>query len=267
MLDHKVKDLSPVAIKKTVLNNAIQMPLSVYPAAISVLGGFYSLLFGLDMLGIAAMVGGGVIAIGNWVYEYFIRGSDHANEFVLKYRKELEKRRQETLNTLEKDLQHIGSEDGLRQLRLFREKYNNFQSVLGKKLDQTELTYNRYLTIAEQVLLGGLDNLDAAAISLKSISAIKSDDIQKELERLSHDSSEMSRAKQNEYNTRLELRKNQLDRVSELMLLNESALTHLDHVSTKIANINTKQGRALVDLEDSMDELRHLIERADKYAK
>lgn len=267
MLQHKAKDLSPAAIKKTVLNTTMQMPMSVYPAAICVLGGFYSLLFGLDMIGVAALVGGGVVTLGNWMYEYFIRGTDHANEYVKNYRKQLEKKRLEALDVLQKDLQAISSDDGLRQLSLFRDKYDNFQSILMKKLDPTELTYNRFLTIAEQVLLGGLDNLEAAAIAMKSVSAIKSDEIKKELESLTYEETEMSRAKQNEYNTRLELRKSQMNRVSELMLINESALTHLDHVSTKIANINTKQGRAMVDLEDSMDELRHLIDRADSYNK
>lgn len=66
---------------------------------------------------------------------------------------------------------------------------------------------------------------------------------------------------------RLKLRNEQIERVEALMLNNEKALTQLDQVSTKIATINTQQGRSQMDLEDAMKELRRLIQRADNYSE
>ena len=69
-----------------------------------------------------------------------------------------------------------------------------------------------------------------------------------------------------ELEARQTLRNRQLDVVRSAKLKNETALTQLDKVTAEIAGISTQQGRAAVDLEAAMDELRHLIERADSYS-
>lgn len=260
------KDISPSAIKKAVISTSIQRPLTVYPATIGMLGAFYTVLFGTNMVTLVAMIAGGGITLFNWVYEYFIKGDQHANQFVSLYRKELEKRRIDTLRHLEQELKEIQNDQAVNQVKLFRSKYDNFQSILDRKLDVTELTYNRYLSIAEQVFLNGLDNLENAAIALKSISTINSERIRKELQSMQNNNSKESEARIIELKTRMELREKQLNRVSLLLLTNEKALTQLDQVATKIANIDTRQNHAHIDMEDAMDELRRLIARAEQYS-
>lgn len=259
--------ISPKKIKKAVLNTSLQRPLTVYPATVGLLGGFYALLFGASPIALGALVAGGGVTLFNWLYEYFIKGDKHANQFVIQFRKELEKRRNDALKHLTTDLKAINNEQALQQVTLFRDKYDNFNAILDKKLDVTELTYNRYLTIAEQVFLNGLDNLENAAMALKSISTIDLNRINNELEKLLKDKSKDSQERINELSTRLALRDNQLKRVNDLLLVNERALTQLDHVSTKIANIDTKQNRAHVDMEDAMEELSRLIARAENYSE
>ena len=56
-----------------------------------------------------------------------------------------------------------------------REKYDNLAEILREKLNAGELTYSRYVAMAEQVFLSGLDFLKEAAMSLKSISKIDPD--------------------------------------------------------------------------------------------
>lgn len=260
-------NLSPKAIKKAVVSTTLQRPLTVYPATIGLLGGFYAMLFGGGPVALAAMVAGGGVTLLNWMYEYFVKGDEHANHFVTLFRKELEKRRINALKHLENELQDIENEQAVNQVKLFRSKYNNFHSILDRKLDVTELTYNRYLSIAEQVFLNGLDNLENAAITLKSISTIDTQRIGNELKKLEHENTSNSTQRMNELKMRLALRDKQLNRVSELLLTNEKALTQLDHVATKIANIDTKQSRAHVDMEDAMEELRRLISRAEHYSE
>lgn len=260
------RDISPQAIKKTVLSNALQRPLTVYPATIGVLGGVYALLFGAAPIALAAMAAGGGVTLVNWVYEYFIKGDEHANAFVTRFRKELEQRRIDTLRHLECELKGINNNDAVNQVKLFRAKYENFHSILDRKLDTTEITYNRYLSIAEQVFLNGLDNLENVAVTLKSISAIDIDRVRSEINTLEKRNRKEEAQRITELATRLELHKKQRERVNDLLLINEKALTQLDMVSTKIANIDTKKNHAHLDMEDAMEELRHLISRADQYS-
>jgi len=262
-----VRDMSPKAVKKSVVAAASQTPLTIYPAAIGLLGGAFALLVDLNIISLAAMAVGGVLTCGSWLWEYFARGNKHASDFIRRCREDVEQRRRAALGELHRDLSDAGDEQGLKQVQLFKDKYDNFVAILSRKLDSSELTYQRYLTIAEQVFLGGLDNLENAALSMKSVSAIDIEHIQGELDRLDGDDSDAANKKTRELKARMSLRENQMLRAGALMLENEQALTQLDHVSAKIAEIKTQQGRAQLDLEDAMGELQRLIVRAENYSK
>jgi hypothetical protein len=121
----------------------------------------------------------------------------------------------------------------------------------------------RYLTIAEQVFLGGIDNLENICLVLRSISTIDADNIEWQLKNArEQDDQEL----QDTLNQRLQLRREQLDRADSLLAQNDKALTQLDHVTTKLANTKTEAGHAVMDIDDAMSELSNLIKRSDKYS-
>ncbi len=258
------RDLSPSKVKTEVAKQAVQKPLMVYPLALSAIGLLYGVFFDFGLIAAMPLVAGGLISSASYVWDVLIKGGESANRYIEKYRKELEAQLSQMLSTLKKDLDDVGNNDGLKQVTLFENKYKVFKEVLNKKLEVGELTYNRYLTIAEQVFLGGLDNIENAALALKSVSAIDRKLINKQLDKLS-DSPDDQRKRQ-ELQQRLTLYKEQVERAEKLLLDNESALTQLDKVTSKIANINTKQQRAEIDLEQAMSELRHLISRTESYS-
>lgn len=260
------QNISPSTIKKAVVSQTLQKPLTIYPATIGVLGGFYALLFGTNPIVLGAMALGSSITLGNWAYEYFVKGDVHANQYVERFHKELKKRRLKALEHLENELAIINNGQAVVQVTLFRKKFDNFHSILDRKLEPNELTYNRYLSIAEQVFLNGLDNLENVAISLKSISAINEQRINIELKKINASPSKESEEQSQELTARLELKNNQLKRVNDLLMVNEKALTQLDIVATKLANIDTQQSHAHIDMEDAMGELQRLIVRAENYS-
>ncbi len=179
-LDKKLsRDLSPKTIKQAVLSNAVQKPLTVYGAAAAFLGSGFALMVDANPLVLAAIGVGATLSAANWLWEYTVKGDKNANAFVAQYRSELEQRRREALRELVAELQALDDDQASRQLELFQQKYENFVEVLDRKLTPGELTYNRYLSIAEQVFLGGLDNLENAALAIKSVSAIDVDRINK----------------------------------------------------------------------------------------
>ncbi len=91
---------------------------------------------------------------------------------------ELKTAQQEKLKTLEDDFEELAFEQGAAQLRLLRDKIDNLAEVLKRRLNAGELTYGRYLAMAEQVYLSALDNLNEAAVALRSVSTIDSDYIE-----------------------------------------------------------------------------------------
>lgn len=257
----KSQDLRPAQIKKETLKTSVQQPLALYPAIVSLLGGVGILLFGASSLTLSALVGGSVLASSGWLFEYFYRGLHHSNNYISVYREKLNKQRIEAIRQLNKDLDGVKAEQAKFQLDLFQKKFNNFKNVLDRKLDESELTYNRYLAMAEQVYLNGLDNLDSAALALQSVSAIRIDVIDTQLNNLKDSLSKSDSEKREQLTQRKTLQNSQLERVDYLYLTNEKALTQLDEVSTTLANAEFSNGRASMDMELAMKELTHLIDR------
>ncbi|MDQ7091948.1 MAG: hypothetical protein Q9M50_15160 [Methylococcales bacterium] len=155
----------------------------------------------------------------------------------------------------------------MKQLTLLANKYQNFEEILGTKLSPTEMTYARYLSMAEQVYLAVLDNLDNVFLTLKSISAVDTVHLNQRLASLEADNSRSAKKEKAILTRRLTLYKQQQQRTTEIILANERALTELDEVSAKIASVQMNKGRADLDLDSAMEALRHLSERTDQYAR
>ena len=260
------KDLSRDAVNKAVLSQSVQSPLTLYSASAAMMGGAYSLLISPNPIALTAVAVGGLVGVGNWAWHCLVQRDAHANRFVQNYLAELSNKRAESLRALTRELEGSDSGQALKQIDSFNAKYKNFVDVLKNKFDPSELTYNRYLSIAEQVFLGGIDALEDAAAALKSVSAIDVKHIEESIQELTGDSSPQARAHMEALQARLEVRDQQLQRVQSLLLSNEQALTELDVVAAKIASIDTKQGQSRIDLEDAMSELQRLIQRAEKYS-
>jgi uncharacterized protein YPO0396 len=63
---------------------------------------------------------------------------------------------------------------------------------------------------------------------------------------------------------RAKIRNEQMDRVNELLTINEKAMTELDKTTSAIANIKKTNNRASIDLESALKDLEELAGRAEK---
>jgi len=100
-----------------------------------------------------------------------------------------------------------------------------------------------------------------------SISEIDVDFIKQRLSRLQRSKNDDTRTK-SEAETlqeRLQLYQGQLQVVEDLLLENEKALTQLDKTAIAIANLDTGQFRAEIDMEESMRNLIELTNRSTEY--
>jgi hypothetical protein len=172
------------------------------------------------------------------------------------------------LAQLKSDLQQLGATQGVGQLDQLQRKFDSMIGVLSSRLDAGELTYSRYLDTAEQVYLSAIDNLQDVAISLRSVSTIDRAMLDGRLSDL-RGSPQPGASSQREIETleqRRELLTQQTDKVSNLLVQNETALTALDHAATALADARMGKGSASVELEHALQDLDQLARRAGRYA-
>lgn len=253
---------SKKSIKKAVLKNSVQSPVAVYPAVLGVLGLVAVGAFGLTATTIGIAAGGITFALGGWLFEYLGHHQRYSLAYLKKMHQQMQIEGELKLAQIEKELKSIEANKAINQLNLFKSKFNNFKDILERKFSPEELTYARYLGIAEQVFLAGLDNLDSYYLSLKSVSTVKPDYLENRIQELSNqtDKSEIETLQK-----RLAIYQQQLANVAELQKQNEIALTELDNVTTKLANVQTKKGLADIDMDLAMEELGRMAQRAEQY--
>ena len=259
--------LSQTAVKKAVLANTLQHPLVLYSAVGGTLLAASALVFQLGSIPLILSAGGVATAVGGWFYQFFARGDNYSQAYFSEIHARLTREKQQKLEKLEKELEEVESISGIKQLELVDIKYQNFEEILSSKLSPTEMTYSRYLSIAEQVYLAVLDNLDKVFLTLKSISAVDTSHLEQRIAALEKETSPKAQKEKETLSKRLVLHQQQLDRASDIILANERALTELDEVTAKIASVEINKGRADLDLEMAMEELRRLAERSEQYKR
>ncbi len=172
------------------------------------------------------------------------------------------------LESLAADFDELAFDKGATQLRLLRNKLESLTQVLKRRLDSGEMTYGRYLGMAQEVYGAALDNLHEVAVALRSVSTIDAGYLRKHLADL-----ERERQRSDDHERELKalrdrgaLLEDTNRRVSQLMAQNESAMTVIDQTSSALAATRTAKGHATLDAETAMAELEQLARRAGKYA-
>ena len=258
---------SQQAISRAVLKRVLQKPYVLYPTAVGLLGAMSSLLLGPDLWSLGAAVLGLSIGIGAWAVDYHLRREVHAGLYLNGLHRSLADQRESFIQTLERDLEGLKSEEGIRQLQRLREKYLAFEGLLGRKLDPFELTYSRYLGMAEQLYLSALDNLQRAVHIEQGSEAINEGYIRGRMRELKKTRSP-STAQQQEIETlqaRLKLKEGQREKIDRWLSQNEQAMTQLDLTMAAIAEMDTVRGQAGMEMEEVMAELQRLAGRARKF--
>jgi hypothetical protein len=227
-------------------------------------GFFYWFRPSLIMAG--AALGLGVLCLLLWI-PIFVRSSAFSAS-IYKWIEAQEAAQLAKLETLAADFDELAFDKGRAQLRLLRDKLESLTQVLKRRLDSGEMTYGRYLGMAQEVYGAALDNLHEVAVALRSISTIDPGYLRKRLGEL-----ERERQRSNDHERELRalrdrgtLLEDTNKRVAQLMAQNESALTVIDQTSAALAATRTEQGHATLDAETAMAELEQLAGRAGKYA-
>lgn len=261
-------DFSQQAVKKAVLEASLQHPLVLYPAAFGLLGGLGAMLITASPLLIAASAAGGSVAAATLAVNFLFRRDALARRYLDRACRRIIEQREAVLRELQEKLKRAGTEEGLRQLKRFQDKIVAFEDVLSGKFKKTEITYGRFLGIAEQVYLAGIDNLNSIVLALKGAGAVDQRYIQQRLRKLEEDpaTSPVEVQEVAGLNQQLQLRQRHLDKVDSLLAINEQALAELDASMAALAEIRTQEGSAAEDMETAMRALQEVAARAHEYS-
>jgi hypothetical protein len=265
----RMPDLSKRAVDWAVLSASLQHPAVVYPAAAGVLGGIgAALLTASPVLVTGAVVGGGValLSLGvNCLFrrDYFAsRYLESAHRTVVAYRESV-------LEELVRDLREQKAAEALAQLERFGEKIKAFEDVLDDKLARNEITFGRFMGIAEQVYLSGIDNLRQVASTRKG-SARAADEayIRRRIATLesANPRSEAQATELAGLKQQLEVRKQNFAKVESCLAQNEQALAQLDLALAAVADMKTGSSHSSVTMETAMSDLQQIARRAGAYS-
>ncbi|MFL0797783.1 MAG: AAA family ATPase [Cellvibrionaceae bacterium] len=136
-----------------------------------------------------------------------------------------------SVRLIEADLMALDMKAVLQQLALLIDQYKKVVWVLNEKLNIGELTFSRYMGAAEQVLLGGIDNISQILVIFKSMKHGTLED----------------------------------PAVQALLAENHNAVDALESLALKWSKAKTVSGLAVGDLASAVSEVSDLIERVDNY--
>ena len=261
-------DLSKRAVDMAVLTGSLQHPAVVYPAAAGVIGGLGVALVAASPLMIAGAVAGGGIAAVALGVNYLFRRDYFASRYLEAAHQNLVEYRQALLQNLEKDLAQVKAKEAMAQLDRFTEKLRIFEDVLDDKLDPKEITFQRFMGIAEQVYLSGLDNLRQVASVRKSAGGVDEAYIRNRIRQLKS-AGPLTKAKDDELASlekQLQLAAQHSNSVEKLLAQNEQALAQLDQALAAVADMKTGSTHSSVGMETAMADLQQIASRASAYS-
>ena len=268
-----VRDYLPRTISKKVYSRGVTHPLTLYPLAIGAGMSVTGFLFNMPMLYVGAAAGFFTGAVCGVSMIFFMH-----DKIGKKYIAELNRRqknyeqyikrmlKKELAECLEIDGAETYATQGREHFDMIGEKLSNVQEILDLKIEESELTYDRFMGAADQVVLSVLDNLKDVVTTLKSAGSIDVGYIHDKLANLEHlpdgNDKEMQ---EGALLKRLALRNSQFEKVTALLTKNEVAMTEMENISAAVSEWQTDDSFAEVDFESAISRLQELAEQAHVY--
>ncbi|GGY66183.1 hypothetical protein GCM10011613_07610 [Cellvibrio zantedeschiae] len=257
--------VTPEKMPGLLLQRSIGSPFVLYPTATAGIGAVAGALFGFTLIPGALLIGGLAIAAGGFLTEFGFRRDTNVKAIILAATRKMEFERAQIIAVLNNEIDDTSLPSARSQLDDFKRKFETFVDVLDDRFNPGELTFIRYMSVAEQVYLSGLDNLRNAVISSKAIQTTDVGVLQSRLEKLGSSSNDdIERAALSE---RLRGYEETKKSITDLIVINEKALTVLDSVTQKLARTQVSKGMADSDTESAMQELGRMGEMLARYAQ
>ncbi|KJG01976.1 hypothetical protein [Photobacterium angustum] len=252
------KELS-ARLNKETINHPVTLSLGV----VGLLSGVAGVLFSSSEL-FMVIVGVSFFTLTGCLFFVLNRSVIGKHKAMLKIieqlRTETRTKREQMSESIKTGLIKFKKSNALHQLNQLKEKFETFNSVLNLQFDNDEMTHGRYLTTAEQLYLGAVDNLRSYMILCHSISAIDIKHIERQLKK-----KELPEDTKNTLSQRLAIYQSTAEEMDDILAANEQVMTKIDEVTSSLGSIQTREGLGEVRLNTAMQEIQVLINRTEKY--
>jgi hypothetical protein len=147
----------------------------------------------------------------------------------------------------------------------------NFQKLLGRRLETTELAFSRFDAGAEEVFRSLLDNLALISERLQAVRTIDPEYLRSRIEGIQLESGrnlgnipDADQAELRILKERLALREKQMQAANALITENEKALAALEKFGATVIEMKTANGFSTAALDQTTSELEDLARRVRK---
>lgn len=268
--EHKPKrkqrdPLSPTDMQQAIREETFSAPQFVYPLAIGGGLAFVAWALGMDTMGwtVLSLGLGAMLGAGGWAaLRQFLWRDRLVYERMMAYQQDMLRQIEDKRARLREDLASLDDGRGLRQLDNLTAKFKLVTKRLRERFDPAEMTFVRYVSTAEQVYLGALDNLRTVVESSEALGTMKRDELvalRDERHRTGHT------ADADIIHERIKTYDRYQSRIQVALSDNEAALTRLSQVLEALMSLDTGQGMAKAPLDRAMQELAVLAQRTNEY--
>lgn len=176
-------DFTNGAIRRAVLAQTVQHPLTIFPFFLSLICVLYIVLMGLSIGAFLAACLSAVGGVGLWAFNFFIRGEKLAEEHVDDLRRRREKGRRHQVSSLAEEFTSIVFEKGIEAANELDEAYQKLRDYLSSHTQKGDMAAQRFIILAEDVYHHGTQVLRQALATQNALQSIDETKLEQETER------------------------------------------------------------------------------------
>jgi hypothetical protein len=121
---------SPRQVRRGVLKETIQHPLTLFFGASAIMSGLYIGLISGSPEGLMLTLGAMGLSLGSWIFNYFIRSEHFVQQYFEKWQKLKEAERQKNLEGLKKQFVELDFKEGIQEYDDLTSAHQRFRDYL-----------------------------------------------------------------------------------------------------------------------------------------
>ena len=182
-LDRKptAEDFTPRAVQRAVLQDTLQHPATILPAALATVAALWSVAIDLSPASLMAALGFGFISAAAWVINYIGRGDKLVEQHIQMLRAlrdDYERREVEELGVV---CQRVGFRAGAKEAQELTNAYTKLhQFLVAQRTGQGRASSERFRTLAEETYRHGVAILQQALNLFQALQRVDVDTLEQE---------------------------------------------------------------------------------------
>jgi hypothetical protein len=175
------EDFTPRAVQRAVLQETLQHPATILPAALATIAVLWSVAIDLSPASLMAILGFGFVSVGAWVINYVGRGNTLVEQHIQKLRALRAEYERRDVEDLVLACRQAGFLAGAKEAQELTEAYHKLQHFLGEQQAvQGNASGERFRVLAEETYRHGVAILQHALNLFQALQRIDVNTLERE---------------------------------------------------------------------------------------